>query len=100
MNPLETMCTEKPMYPFQAREPSMEAPVRSIYTNTESPSKTSDKRTEFRPDLQDEWSHHPLQGEEYPGMAAGVEDWAFQSVDLAFFDNLMGSTEPDGTSWQ
>ncbi|KAL2813187.1 hypothetical protein BDW59DRAFT_34788 [Aspergillus cavernicola] len=26
---------------------------------------------------------------EYPGLTAGVEDWALQGVDMAFFDNLM-----------
>ncbi|EXJ78452.1 hypothetical protein A1O1_08852 [Capronia coronata CBS 617.96] len=29
---------------------------------------------------------------EYPGLAAGMEDWAFQGVDLAFFDSLMRTT--------
>lgn len=33
---------------------------------------------------------------EYPGLAAGMEDWAFQGVDLAFFDSLMRTTANDG----
>ncbi|KAK3369995.1 hypothetical protein B0H63DRAFT_305345 [Podospora didyma] len=28
----------------------------------------------------------------YPGLTAGVEDWAFQGVDMAFFDTLMRNT--------
>jgi hypothetical protein len=33
---------------------------------------------------------------EYPVLTAGAEDWAFQGVDLAFFDSLMRGTENDG----
>ncbi|ROV95704.1 hypothetical protein VMCG_07580 [Cytospora schulzeri] len=32
-----------------------------------------------------------LQQEEYPGLAARGEDWAFQGVDMAFFESLMRS---------
>ena len=40
----------------------------------------------FQPSLPD-----PLLPQtEYPGLAAGSDDWAFQGVDLAFFDSLMG----------
>ncbi|RAK95407.1 Zn(II)2Cys6 transcription factor [Aspergillus ibericus CBS 121593] len=28
----------------------------------------------------------------YPGLTAGAEDWAFQGVDMAFFENLMRGT--------
>lgn len=37
----------------------------------------------------------------YPGLTAGKEDWTFQGVDNAFFDNLMMDTElPDaGANW-
>ncbi|KAM0328164.1 hypothetical protein ACHAQA_005571 [Verticillium albo-atrum] len=37
-----------------------------------------------------------------PELAAGVDDWALQGVDMAFFDNLMRGTETDaaaGGSW-
>ncbi|KAK3317569.1 C6 zinc finger domain-containing protein [Cercophora scortea] len=37
-------------------------------------------------------SDQPMQYGEYPGPAAGAEDWAFQGVDLAFFESLMRST--------
>ncbi|MCJ1312677.1 hypothetical protein MMC25_006353 [Agyrium rufum] len=37
-------------------------------------------------------SHSILEHDIYPGLAAGVEDWAFQGVDLAFFESLMRST--------
>jgi hypothetical protein len=32
---------------------------------------------------------------QYPGMAASMNDWAFQGVDAAFFDSLMRGT----TDW-
>ena len=37
----------------------------------------------------------------YPGLTAGIEDWAFQGVDNAFLDNLMMGTRhrDDGTNW-
>lgn len=37
----------------------------------------------------------------YPGLTAGIEDWAFQGVDNAFLDNLMMGTQhrDDGSNW-
>lgn len=39
----------------------------------------------------------------YPGLTAGVDDWAFQGVDMAFFDNLIRrpgvEDAGDGGSW-
>lgn len=32
----------------------------------------------------------PWQGQ-FPGLAAGSEDWAFQGVDMAFFGSIMGT---------
>ena len=32
-----------------------------------------------------------LRNGEFPGLAAGAEDWAFQGVDMAFFESLMGT---------
>jgi hypothetical protein len=43
-----------------------------------------------------------LQVSECPELAAGSEDWAFQGVDLAFFESLMrsaGSAGNDGVDW-
>ena len=43
-----------------------------------------------------------LEHGEYPGLAAGGEDWAFQGVDSAFFESLMrstGNTGIDGAEW-
>ncbi len=37
-----------------------------------------------------------LQHGEYPGLVAGTEDWAFQGVDLAFFESLMRSGGNEG----
>jgi hypothetical protein len=31
----------------------------------------------------------------FPGLTADINDWAFQGVDMAFFDNLMRGTAPD-----
>jgi hypothetical protein len=39
---------------------------------------------------------------EYPLLTAGVDDWAFQGVDMAFFDSLMrgvANDGSDGTEW-
>ncbi|KAI4254306.1 MAG: hypothetical protein LQ352_003162 [Teloschistes flavicans] len=48
-------------------------------------------------------SSDPLLGYgEYPEIAAGGEDWAFQGVDMAFFESLMRSTENErneGADW-
>lgn len=43
-----------------------------------------------------------LQQYEYPLLTAGVDDWAFQGVDMAFFDSLMrgaGDDGNDGPEW-
>lgn len=42
--------------------------------------------------LSDPQWHHG----EYPELAAGGEDWAFQGMDLAFFDSLIRSTGNEG----
>lgn len=44
-----------------------------------------------------------LQQNEYPSLTAEVHDWAFQGVDMAFFDSLMREVGDDGnddTQWQ
>ncbi|OQE12614.1 hypothetical protein PENVUL_c001G06129 [Penicillium vulpinum] len=38
---------------------------------------------------QDTVSDTPLQNYQDPGLTAGVDDWAFQGVDMAFFDSIM-----------
>lgn len=43
-----------------------------------------------------------VQSDGYPGLAAGAEDWAFQGVDMAFFDSLIrsaGSEVLDDADW-
>ncbi|CAM1505194.1 Fc.00g108310.m01.CDS01 [Cosmosporella sp. VM-42] len=39
----------------------------------------------------------------YPGLTAGADDWAFQGVDMTFFDSLIrgsgGENVGDGSSW-
>lgn len=37
-----------------------------------------------------------FQQEQYPGLVAGGQDWAFQGVDAFFFESLMGCTSNDG----
>jgi hypothetical protein len=97
------MCTENPTFPSkraEAGESSMTAEVESAISNnnyTESPSETSDIPVELDQHRQYKFPDPSVHDEEYPGLAAGMEDWTFQGVDLAFFDNLMGSTGPDGT---
>ncbi|KAI9736496.1 MAG: hypothetical protein M1818_006006 [Claussenomyces sp. TS43310] len=49
--------------------------------------RANDVATHLTPQLQMRLSDPLLQTGEYPGLAAGGEDWAFQGVDLAFFEN-------------
>ncbi|KAK9778873.1 putative Zn(2)-C6 fungal-type domain-containing protein [Seiridium cardinale] len=64
---------------------------------------TDDVATNFAQPVQtDPLSQFGL-NDEYPGLIAGGEDWAFQGVDMAFFDNLMGSVgddSNDNTDWK
>ncbi|KAE8350729.1 hypothetical protein BDV28DRAFT_138533 [Aspergillus coremiiformis] len=42
----------------------------------------------------------PLLPQGYPGLTAPAEDWAFQGVDMAFFESLMRSTgDAEGAEW-
>jgi hypothetical protein len=56
----------------------------------------SDVATQFALQLQNGSTDPLLEHEEYPGLAAGGEDWAFQGVDFAFFESLMRSTGNEG----
>ncbi|KAH6984360.1 hypothetical protein BKA56DRAFT_314895 [Ilyonectria sp. MPI-CAGE-AT-0026] len=55
-----------------------------------------DGASQFAPQLQNGLSELLLQHGDYPGLTAGGEDWAFQGVDMAFFDSLMRSTGSEG----
>lgn len=65
-----------------------------------------DVATHFAPQLQNGLSDPLLQHGESPELAAGGDDWAFQGVDMAFFDSLMRSAGDEGnedaewTAWQ
>ncbi len=59
----------------------------------------SDVGLNLAPQLQNGSSDSLLQHEEYPGLVAGGEDWAFQGVDLAFFESLMRSASNEGMEW-
>jgi hypothetical protein len=57
--------------------------------------------THFAPQFSDSDSHPLLEQYEYPLLTAGVDDWAFQGVDIAFFGNLMKGVEDErsGEIW-
>ena len=62
----------------------------------------NDVASHYTSQLQNGLSDPFLEHGEYPGLAAGGEDWAFQGVDLAFFESLMRSTrneEDGGAEW-
>jgi hypothetical protein len=48
---------------------------------------------QFTPQFGNAVSDPLLQQYQYPELTAGVEDWAFQGVDMAFFDSLMRGAE-------
>ena len=56
----------------------------------------NDVATQFALQLQNGLPDPLLEDGEYPGLAAAGEDWAFQGVDLAFFESLMRSTGNEG----
>ena len=56
---------------------------------------TSETATHPTVEFQSGWSDPLLHYGEYPELAAGVQDWAFQGVDLAFFESLINSAEND-----
>lgn len=59
----------------------------------------SEAALHFEPQFQNGSSDTLLQHGEYPGLVADGEDWAFQGVDLAFFESLMRSARSEGTEW-
>jgi len=54
--------------------------------------RTSNVTEHWSPQLRPDLSEHLLQYEEYPDLTAAGEEWAFQGVDMAFFDSIMRST--------
>ncbi|CZR66623.1 uncharacterized protein PAC_16524 [Phialocephala subalpina] len=71
------------------------------YDHVEAPSMMAatgmtDMTTHFATQLQNSSSDPLFHQVEYPELAAGGEDWAFQGVDMAFFESLMRSAESDG----
>ncbi|KAF7533866.1 hypothetical protein G7Z17_g13453 [Cylindrodendrum hubeiense] len=57
---------------------------------------TGDGATHFAPQLQNGVCDLLLHHGDYPGLTAGGEDWAFQGVDMAFFDSLMKRAGNEG----
>lgn len=63
---------------------------------------TNDDGTDFLSQPLNGLPDHLFQDAEYPGLAAGTEDWAFQGVDSAFFESLMrsaGNEGNEGADW-
>ncbi|RDW59963.1 hypothetical protein BP6252_13050 [Coleophoma cylindrospora] len=86
--------------------PNAYSKIQAQLEETSIPSTGADDiATCFAPQVQNGLSDNS-QHEEYPGLAAGGDDWAFQGVDMAFFDNLMrsagneGNKDSDWTAWQ
>ncbi|KAF4614345.1 hypothetical protein G7Y89_g15392 [Cudoniella acicularis] len=71
-------------------------PVVANYIHVEAPLMMSNTHANFESQLQNDFSDPLFHDGEYPGLAAGAEDWAFQGVDLAFFDSLIRSTGHEG----
>ncbi|KAF2092921.1 hypothetical protein NA57DRAFT_49388 [Rhizodiscina lignyota] len=108
------------MTPVTTSHCQFEAPSRmsqegpDIYAGTQVQSGESsipaagpkDIATHCPPQLQNSLSDPFSQPGEYPGLIAGGEDWAFQGVDMAFFESLMRTTGNEGendaawTTWQ
>jgi hypothetical protein len=73
-------------------KPDTYAKMQARLVELSMPSTTrSDLPELYSPQLEDGLSYPLLHHEEYPGLMAGGEDWAFQGVDMAFFDSLIGS---------
>ena len=117
---IETLHAEPQIRPFgfagPSGSPNAEAmtPVDAGYSHVEASSMmsdtyagtlsnpatgVSDAALHFAPQLQNCSSDDLLQHGEYPGPVAGGEDWAFQGVDLAFFESLMRSARNEGAEW-
>ncbi|KAF2679049.1 hypothetical protein K458DRAFT_375445 [Lentithecium fluviatile CBS 122367] len=85
--------------------PSMLSQVQDTYARTQTQLGTISTgmnyvATDFAPQLQNGLSDPFLQ--QQPELAAGGEDWAFQGVDMAFFDSLMRISRNEGnedTEW-
>jgi hypothetical protein len=64
-----------------------------MYSGTQSlPGTAPIPATHYTPQSLDDSTDPFLQYAEYPELAAEIGDWAFQGVDMAFFDSLMRST--------
>ena len=57
----------------------------------------NDVTTNFAPQHQNPLSHPSWEHGEFPELAAGGEDWAFQGIDSAFFESLIRSTGTEET---
>ena len=98
--------TLEPMTPADAGYGHVEAPsmMSDTYERTQAQLGTlpipaasaNNVATNFASQPQNGLSDPFLQHGEYPGLAAGTEDWAFQGVDMAFFESLMRSVGDEG----
>ena len=67
-------------------------PLQSA-TGTTNHADASEQTHPFAPQFPSEITQVLNEHYQYPALTAGLEDWAFQGVDLAFFENLMKGTE-------
>ncbi len=67
-------------------------PLQSAATTTNH-ADASQQTHPFEPQFPSEITQVLNEHYQYPALTAGLEDWAFQGVDLAFFENLMKGTE-------
>ncbi|KAK9257903.1 hypothetical protein V1519DRAFT_456148 [Lipomyces tetrasporus] len=72
---------------------------RSSCSQVHFPSQLACTRVQLAPPLQNGLVDPLWPYGEYPGLAAGGEDWAFQGTDMAFFENLMRGAGDDGVYW-
>lgn len=73
-------------------------PVNSGFGHLETPSISQNPTPQLHNFYHDPFLRH----DGYPELAARAEDWAFQGVDMTFFDSLMrsgGSEETENTGW-
>jgi hypothetical protein len=82
--------TSEVMSPADAGDGHVEAPLSS------STGANNVTTTYLTPQFQNDLSGSLWQHEEYPELAAVGADWAFQGVDMAFFDSLMGTAGNEG----
>jgi len=98
----EAAASESSSCPFEQHDPHADTPYHAQVTPAGSTGGFSHEST--GPSFQHSgfsqqlgtFANDPTRFESYPDLTAGIDDWAFQGVDMAFFDTLMrGAGAPD-----